>query len=89
MPVAGIAAKRADACAATATSVAPAAATAHVVQVRIKATFGSGTATFAFSGSPGWTFLKTAPTTIAAGKDAVLAITAFNDTVIAGYAAES
>ena len=67
----------------------PAAATAHVVQVRIKATFGSGTATLAFSGSPGWTFLKTAPTTIAAGKDAVLAITAFNDTVIAGYAAES
>ena len=70
-------------------NVPPAAATAHVIQVRIKATFGSGTATLAFSGSPGWTFLKTAPTTIASGKDAILALTAFNDTVVAGYSAES
>jgi hypothetical protein len=63
--------------------------TAANVQIRIKATFASSTATLAFSGSPGWTFLKTAPTTIAAQKDAILAITAFNDTVIAGYSVEA
>lgn len=71
-------------------SNAPAdATTAANVQIRIKATFASSTATLAFSGSPGWTFLKTAPTTIAAQKDAILAVTAFNDTVIAGYSVEA
>lgn len=61
--------------------------TASTVQVRIKATFGSSTATLAFSGSPTWTFLKNTPSVIAAGKEAILAITAFNDKAIAGYAA--
>ena len=61
--------------------------TASTIQVRIKATFGSSTATLAFSGSPTWTFLKNTPSVIAAGKEAILAITAFNDKAIAGYAA--
>jgi len=63
------------------------ATTAKSVQVRIKATFLSSTATLAFSGSPTWTFLKNTPSVIAAGKEAILAITAFNDKAIAGYAA--
>ena len=69
-------------------SNAPDSATvAKTVQVRIKATFLSSTATLAFSGSPTWTFLKNTPSVIAAGKEAILAITAFNDKAIAGYAA--
>ena len=64
------------------------ATTAKSVSVIIKNSH-SAPCVLTFSGSPSWTFLKSAPTTLTNGKTAGLAITAYSssDTIV-GYAAQ-
>ena len=64
------------------------ATTAKSVSVIIKNSH-SAPCVLTFSGSPSWTFLKSAPSTLTNGKTAVLAITAYSssDTIV-GYAAQ-